>query len=361
VTPDGDEADANTVSERTTQRAPSDDPETRDRPSGSATMSTVTDTQPSAPKAGRTTSGGTGERVFRGLTTGSGLVVVAAIALIGLFLVVQAVPSLLANNANFLTSPVFNTTDASNLRFGIRDLLVVTLLSSLMALVIAMPIGLGIALFLTQYTPARLAQPFSYVIGLLAAVPSIVFGLWGILVLAPAIEPIAAFLQTYLGWFFLFAPGNLPVLTGTIFTGGIVLAIMILPIVTATTREVFAQTPRFQIEAAQALGATRWEVIRMAVLPYGRSGFIAASMLGLGRALGETIAVLLVIRAATSPSTGSLFDGGYTFASLIASAASEFSQPLPTGAYISAGLVLFVLTFVVNAMARVVAGGKVNG
>ncbi len=322
-------------------------------------MSSVTDTQP---RTGRATSGGTGERVFRGLTTGSGLVVVAAIALIGLFLVVQAVPSLLANHANFLTSPEFDTTDATNLRFGIRDLLVVTVLSSLMALVIAMPIGMGIALFLTQYTPTRLARPFAYVIDLLAAVPSIVYGLWGILVLAPAVEPVARFLENYLGWFFLFSPGNIaPVLTGTIFTGGIVLAIMILPIITATTREVFGQTPRFHVEAALALGATRWEVIRMAVLPYGRSGFIAASMLGLGRALGETVAILLVVRASTSPSHASLFDGGYTFASLIASAASEFSQPLPTGAYISAGLVLFVLTFVVNAIARVVAGGKVNG
>ncbi len=322
-------------------------------------MSSVTDTKSHTGAPAR--SGGTGERVFRWLTTGSGLVVVIVIGLIGLFLIVQAVPSLIANHDNFFTSPEFNTTDANNLRFGIRDLLVVTVLSSLMALVIAMPIGLGIALFLTHYAPARLARPFSYVIGLLAAVPSIVFGLWGILVLAPAIQPVAQFLETYLGWFFLFSPGNIPVLTGTIFTAGIVLAIMILPIVTATTREVFSQAPRFHIEAAQALGATRWEVIRMAVLPYGRSGFIAASMLGLGRALGETIAVLLVIRSSTSPSHGSLFDGGYTFASLIASASSEFSQPLPTGAYISAGLVLFVLTFVVNALARVVAGGKVNG
>ncbi|WP_414637684.1 phosphate ABC transporter permease subunit PstC [Actinomycetospora sp.] len=329
-------------------------------------MSSVTDTERQGGPPPRTraaaSSGGNGERVFRGLTTGAGLVVVAAIALIGLFLIMKAVPSLAANHANFLTSPEFNTTDANNLRFGIRDLLVVTLLSSLMALVLAMPVGMGIALFLTQYAPGRLSRPFAYVIDLLAAVPSIVYGLWGILVLAPFIEPVAKFLETYLGWFFLFSPGNInPVLTGTIFTGGIILAIMILPIITATTREVFGQTPRFQIEAAQALGATRWEVIRMAVLPYGRSGFIAASMLGLGRALGETIAILLVIRASTSPSHGSLFDGGYTFASLIASAASEFSQPLPTGAYVSAGLVLFVLTFVVNAIARVVAGGKVNG
>ena len=348
------------MTERTTEQARTGSPEPDDSPGGSATMGPVTD--PSPDPAPRSSSGGTGERVFRGLTTGSGLVIVAAIALIALFLLIQAVPSLLADNANFLTSPTFDVRDANNLNFGIRDLLVVTLLSSLLALAIAMPVGLGIALFLTQYAPKRVARPFAYVVDLLAAVPSIVFGLWGVLVLAPAIEPVARFLQTYLGWIFLFAPGNIaPVLTGTVFTGGIVLAVMILPIVTATTREVFGQTPRFQMEAAQALGATRWEVIRMSVLPYGRSGFIAASMLGLGRALGETIAVLLVIRAATTPSGGSFFDGGYTFASLIASAASEFSQPLPTGAYVSAGLVLFVLTFVVNAIARVVAGGKVNG
>ncbi len=347
------------MSERTSQRASSGGPEPQDTPSGSPSMSSAPEQFPTSARSG---AGGAGERVFRGLTSGAGLVVVGAVVLIGVFLIVRAVPSLIANHADFFTSAQFNTADPNNLQFGIRDLLVVTVLSSLMALVIAMPIGLGIALFLTQYTPARLARPFAFVIGVLAAVPSIVYGLWGILVLAPFIEPVARFLQTYLGWIFLFSPGNIsPVLTGTIFTAGIVLAIMILPIITATTQEVFRQTPRFHIEAAQALGATRWEVIRMAVLPYGRSGFIAASMLGLGRALGETIAILLVIRSSTSPSHGSLFDGGYTFASLIASAASEFSQPLPTGAYIAAGLVLFVLTFVVNALARVVAGGKVNG
>lgn len=326
-------------------------------------MDTVPDTPSdrSPEKGRRETPGGRGERVFRRLTTGSGLVVVLAIALIALFLLVQAAPSLLADQANFLTSASFEPR-LDDLSFGIRDLFVVTVLSSLLALVIAMPVGLGIALFLTQYAPKRVARPFAYVVDLLAAVPSIVFGLWGILVLAPVLEPVARFLQGSLGWFFLFSPGNIaPVVTGTIFTGGIVLAIMILPIVTATTREVFAQAPRFQIEAAQALGATRWEVIRMAVLPYGRSGYIAASMLGLGRALGETIAVLIVIRTATSPSHVSLFDGGATFASKIAAAASEFSQPSVTGAYIAAGLVLFVLTFIVNALARVVAGGKVNG
>jgi phosphate transport system permease protein len=204
------------------------------------------------------------------------------------------------------------------------------------------------------------AQGLGYVVDLLAAIPSIVYGFWGIAWLAPRLVPFYRWLDEHVSWLPFFA-GPASATGKTMLTAGIVLAIMILPIITATTQEVFRQTPRFQIEAAQALGATRWEVVRMAVLPYGRSGFIAASMLGLGRALGETIAILLVIRASTTPSHGSLFDGGYTFASLIASAASEFSQPLPTGAYIAAGLVLFVLTFVVNALARVVAGGKVNG
>jgi phosphate transport system permease protein len=291
------------------------------------------------------------------LASGSGLIIVVAIALIGLFLLIKAVPSLAADKANFLTSPLFVTADEHNLLFGIRDLLVVTLLTSALALIIAMPISLGIALFLTHYAPRQLMRPFAYLIDLLAAVPSIIFGLWGIRVLAPAIEPVAQWLNDTLGWFPLFADGNVSVTGGgTIFTAGIVLAVMILPIITAVTREVFRQTPTMQIEGALALGATRWEMIKTTVLPFGRSGYVAASMLGLGRALGETVAVLVILHSATSASRGSFFDGGYTFASKIASAASEFSAPLPTGAYIAAGLVLFVLTFLVNAIARGIAG-----
>jgi phosphate transport system permease protein len=200
------------------------------------------------------------------------------------------------------------------------------------------------------------------VVDLLAAVPSIVFGLWGILVLAPQLEPIQTFLNDNLGWLFLFSDGNIPLASGgTIFTAGVVLAVMILPIITSVSREVFNLTPRAHIEAAQALGATKWEVVRMTVLPYGRSGMIAGAMLGLGRALGETIAVLIVLKTAAQPGQWSVFDGGYTFASKIASAAAEFSAPLPTGAYIAAGFVLFALTFVVNALARLAAGGRVNG
>ena len=148
---------------------------------------------------------------------------------------------------------------------------------------------------------------------------------------------------------------------GTIFTAGVVLAVMILPIITSVSREVFTLTPKGHVEAAQALGATKWEVIRMTVYPYGRSGMIAGSMLALGRALGETVAVLIILRTAAKAGHWSLFDGGYTFASKIASAAAEFSAPLPTGAYIAAGFVLFALTFVVNAVARFAAGGRVSG
>jgi phosphate transport system permease protein len=237
----------------------------------------------------------------------------------------------------------------------------VTLLSSLWAMALAVPIAIGIAVFLTQYAPPRLSRPFGAIVDLLAAVPSIVFGLWGIFVLAPQLEPIESLLNRELAWFFLFKAGDVSLAGGgNIFTAGVVLAVMVLPIITSVSREVFRQTPTSHTEAAQALGATKWEVVRMTVLPHGRSGAIAASMLGLGRALGETVAVLIILRASASAGHWSLFDGGYTFASKIASAASEFSEPLPTGAYISAGFVLFVLTFLVNAVARGIVGRAVK-
>ncbi|HEY0224995.1 MAG TPA: phosphate ABC transporter permease subunit PstC [Mycobacterium sp.] len=305
---------------------------------------------------------GRADRIFRTIASAAGSTLVFAVVLIAVFLLVRAIPSLAANQANFFTSPKFDTTNPQHLAFGIRDLLMVTVLSSLAALVLAVPVAIGIAVYLTQYAPARLSRPFGAMVDLLAAVPSIVFGLWGIFVLAPTLKPLAQFLNRNLGWLFLFKHGNVSLAGGgTIFTAGVVLSAMILPIVTSVSREVFRQTPRMQIEAALALGATKWEVVRMTVLPFGRSGVIAASMLGLGRALGETVAVLIILRASAHPGQWSLFDGGYTFASKIASAASEFSERLPTGAYISAGLALFVLTFIVNVAARAIAGGKVNG
>jgi len=295
-----------------------------------------------------------GDRVFRALAEGSGVLVIALIAAIGIFLVWRAIPALARNDANFLTySGNWVTTDTAHMQFGILDLLQVTVFVSLFALALAMPVALGIALFLTQYAPRRLGGPLAYMVDLLAAVPSIIYGVWGLYVLAPVIKPLALWLNEHLGWIFLFASGNASVSGGgTIFTAGIVLAVMILPIITAVAREVFAQTPRGQIEAALALGATRWEVVKTTVLPFGMSGYVSGAMLGLGRALGETIALLIILRGTQKAFGWSLFDGGYTFASKIAAAAAEFNDQYKAGAYIAAGLVLFLLTFVVNSAAR---------
>jgi phosphate transport system permease protein len=301
-----------------------------------------------------------GDRIFRGLSEGSGVLIVVLIGAIGVFLLWRAIPALARNQENFFTyGGKWVTTDTSAMHFGIFDLVQVTVFVSLFALILAMPIALGIAIFVTQYAPWRVAGPLAYMVDLLAAVPSIIYGVWGLYVLAPELRGVATWLNDHLGWFFLFATGNASVAGGgTIFTGGIVLAVMILPIITAVTREVFVQTPHGQIEAALALGATRWEVVKTTVLPFGRSGYISGAMLGLGRALGETVALLIILRGTQQAFGWSLFDGGYTFATKIAATASEFNDKYKAGAYIAAGLVLFVLTFVVNALARAAVAGR---
>jgi phosphate transport system permease protein len=301
-----------------------------------------------------------GDRMFRGLSEGSGVLIVVLIAAIGLFLLMRAVPALARNQVNFFTyGGNWDTSNTAAMRFGVFDLVQVTVLVALFALVLAMPVALGIAIFLAQYSPRRVTGPLAYVVDLLAAVPSVIYGVWGLYVLAPQLRPFATWLNAHLGAVFLFATGNVSVSGGgTIFTAGIVLAVMILPIITAVTREVFMKTPQGHIEAALALGATRWEVVKTAVLPFGRSGYISGAMLGLGRALGETIALLIILRGTQAAFGWSLFDGGYTFATKIAATAYEFDDQYKAGAYIAAGLVLFVLTFLVNAMARATVAGK---
>lgn len=312
------------------------------------------------------------DAAFRWGTQIAAAIVVALVTMIALVLIVQGWQALSMNNANFLFSGEWNTnghrTDPESFRFGIFDMFVVTVMSSIVALVLAVPVAVGIAVFLVQYAPPRLSRSLSTVIDLLAAVPSIIYGLWGVLVLAPFLTPLAEFLNRNLGWLFLFSDGNIMLIGNTVFTASIVLAVMILPIITSMSRETIRQTPGLQQEAAMALGATRWEKIRMTCFPYAKSGIIAGSMLALGRALGETIAVMMILGATPAATEAmqrltnySLFDGGATFASKIAAGAAEFNDPISTGAYIAAGLVLFILTFVVNAIARAFAGGKVNG
>lgn len=297
---------------------------------------------------------------MRSLTTGSGLLVSAVIGLIALFLLLQAVPALAKNSANFFTFQGAWVVSGSHIEFGIPQQFYATVVVSVIALIIAMPVALGIAIFVTEYAPKRLAGPIAYVVDLLAAIPSIVYGLWGILVLGPAMVGPNQWLVDNLGFLpFFQTPQNVANMStgGTLLTAGIVLAVMILPVITAVTREVFAQTPRGHREAALALGATKWEVVRVAVLPFGFSGYISGSMLGLGRALGETMALLLII-STVGPIDFNLMESGQTFATVIANNAAEFDSPIKTGAYISAGLILFALTFLVNAAARGVIARK---
>ncbi|MFV0463319.1 MAG: phosphate ABC transporter permease subunit PstC [Nostocoides sp.] len=310
---------------------------------------------PSEPlDARRGGTGRTGDRLFSGLSVGAGLVVIVIVTLVGLFLLAAAIPALRANEGSFLFQRGWST---SPLNFGIVQLLWTTVASSAVALAVAVPFAIGIALFLTEYSPAWLSRPAAATIDLLAAVPSIVYGLWGVYIVAPHFVPVQNAIESALGWIPLLSKVSSVSGGTTIFFVGLVLAVMILPIITAISREVFAQTPSTHKEGALALGATTWEMIRTAILPFGKPGVISASMLGLGRALGETVAVMYILSTLPQASawTWSLFNGGSTFASLIASNASEaISSITQMGAYIAAGLVLFVLTFVVNAMARVV-------
>lgn len=310
-----------------------------------------------------------GDRIFEYLSTGAAAFITVIIAAIGIFLILQAAPALARERDGLFSFFTYNdpwnlnytSNDGEWMQFGIPDLFLTTVLVSVVALIIAMPVALGIAIFLSNYCPKRAVRPLGFVIDLLAAVPSIVFGIWGMQVLGPSLGSFYEWLSGWAGGFFLFnwEQGTSPAFSTSrnIFTGGIVLAIMILPIIAATAREVFVQTPRGQVEAALALGATRWEVVRMTVLPFGKSGYISGAMLGLGRALGETMALYMVIASADT-FRGSLMDGGTTFATAIANAAPEFNDDLKAGAYIAAGLVLFVLTFLINAAARAMVNNR---
>ena len=300
-------------------------------------------------------TGRLGDRIFGGAAKGAGLLVIALVTLVGAFLLWQALPAIANDKVNFLTSREWSVGNASDLRFGIAGLLWTTIAVSTIGMLIAVPVGVAVALFITQYAPRWLSRPAANLVDLLAAVPSIVYGIWGLKTFGPVFAPVQDFLKGTLGWFPLFSDAGISG-GSTILFVGIVLAIMVLPIVTALSREVFAQTPVTHKEGALALGATKWEMIRTAVLPFGKAGVISAAMLALGRALGETIAVTIILStlAAGSDWSWSVFNGGETFASRIANNAGEFDSPAKTGAFIAAGLVLFVLTFIVNAIARIV-------
>lgn len=284
------------------------------------------------------------DRVFSSATLSAGALILAVLAAVAIFLVAQSIPALLADPAELKGSPASFWDYVAPLAFG-------TVWAAFLALLMAVPVAVGIALFISHYAPRRIAQALGYVIDLLAAVPSVVFGLWGATVLAPAIQPFYADVVNGFGWFFLFS-GPVSGTGRTIFTVAIVLAVMILPIITALSREIFLQTPRLHEEAALALGATRWEMIRIAVLPFGRPGIISASMLGLGRALGETMAVAMVLSPAVVISF--VLTSSTNPATIASNIALNFPEAHDVGinALIATGLVLFLITLAVNSIAR---------
>lgn len=285
-----------------------------------------------------------GDRVFSSSTVFAGSIILAVLAAVAIFLIVQSLPALVAKQGSLPDA-------APNFLAYVGPLVFGTVWAAGLALAISIPISIGVALFISHYAPRRIAQALGYVIDLLAAVPSVVFGLWGIGVLAPALQPFYAWLNTNLGWIPLFG-GNVSGTARTILTVAIVLAVMVLPIMTAVCREVFLQTPRLHEEAALALGATRWEMIRTAVLPFGRAGVISAAMLGLGRALGETLAVAMVLSPARVVSFFLLTSQNPN--TIAGNIALQFPEATGVGvnALIASGLVLFIITFIVNAIAR---------
>jgi phosphate transport system permease protein len=289
------------------------------------------------------------ETVFRSISTASGATVLVIIVAIATFLIVKAVPAIAADKENFLTYKLWFP-DSSQ-QFGIAAIAFGTLYTSFIAVVLAVPVALGIALCLSHYAPRRVGVTLGFIIDLLAAVPSIIFGLWGRDYLQQPVKEFSAWLHHYFGWIPIFGSGG--PYGQSILLGSVVLAIMMLPIITSLSREVFLQTPPMNQEAALALGATKWEMIRTSVIPYGRPGIIAAVILGLGRALGETIALAMTLGSNFIISFGVLPVGGNTVAANIANTFGEAGD-LGRGALIASGLVLFVITLVVNMTARAI-------
>jgi phosphate transport system permease protein len=285
-----------------------------------------------------------GDRVFSGSAVFAGSMILVTLAAVALFLIVQSIPALVASkeDASILDSNFWSY--VGPLIFG-------TIWAAALALIMALPISIGIALFISHYAPRRLASVLGYVVDLLAAVPSVVFGLWGIGVLAPAVQPVYTWLVDNVGWFPLFS-GPVSGTGRTVLTAAVVLAVMVLPIMTAICREIFLQTPVLHEEAALALGATRWEMIRTAVLPFARSGIISAAVLGLGRALGETMAIAMVL-SATGAVTFQLLTS-VNPSTIAANIALSFPEAygMNINVLIATGLILFIVTFAVNAFAR---------
>jgi phosphate transport system permease protein len=310
------------------------------------------------PSSARTT----GDRVYRFAARGGGALTLGLMGLIGLFLTVRAWDALHTAGLGFFTKSAWQPSFG---QFGVWSALLGTVLIAVIALVVAVPVAICTALFVTEYAPPRLRRPLTSFVDVLAAVPSLIYGLWGRFFLQPKAIHLSRFLGTHFGFIPFFhtkEASSVASYPASTFIAGIVVALMIVPICTAVMREVFSQAPPGEKEGALALGGTKLGVIRSVVLPFGKGGIIGGSMLGLGRALGETIAVTLIISPVFDPHslTHVLQTGGNSIASLIALRFSE-SNEFGISALMAAGLTLFVLTLVVNAIASAVVARSRSG
>ena len=293
-----------------------------------------------------------GDGIFRGLTLSAGIFVLAILVAIAVFLIAKSVPAIAQDKGNFFTTKTWDP-DGSKV-FGIAALAFGTVLSSVLALVLTVPLALGVAIFIVEYAPKRIATFLGYAVDMLAAVPSVVYGLWAVYFLLKRMVPLQVFLADHFGWIPLFAdPENRAgQFSQSVLAAALILGVMILPIIAAISREVISQVDPAQREGMLALGATHWEMVRMAVLPPSRPGIVGGIMLGLGRALGETIAIALVIGASFTISPHIMSSGN----AIAANIAVKFAEAgsLGRNALIASGLVLFAITLVVNLTARAI-------
>jgi phosphate transport system permease protein len=299
------------------------------------------------------------DRWFNRLTLGAGLTVLLLLTLVGLFLFLRSQDAFSESGVlTFLTREEWRT-DVHPARIGVLGLLTGTVLVAIIAVTLAVPFGTMAALCITEYASPRLRRYLTALVDLLAAIPSLIFGLWGFLFLGPEIVPLSRWLTTHLGFIPIFKTDPGASLTGSMFIAGIVVALMVVPIVASVVREVFAQTPPGEKEAALALGSTRWGMIRSVVLPYGTGGIVGGAMLGLGRALGETIAVALLLPQVPEITDKILQNGGATVSGFIALRAG--ADAFTRSGLMAAGLVLFIMTLSTNMIASVVVARSRSG
>jgi phosphate transport system permease protein len=295
------------------------------------------------------------DRVFRFVVTSGGFTSLLILGLIALFLLLRGLPVIKDMGFGFITGFEWNPGDPDNAvptKFGIGAMLIGTILVSVIGLIMALPIAVGTALFLTYYAPEGVKKPLTIAVDLMAAIPSVIYGLWGFFVLMKYAVYWEKLIHKYLGFIPIFKM-QAPVFERSPFIAGIVVGIMIIPIITAISREVFSQVPLDRIQAAYALGATKWTMIRSVVLPFGSSGVAGGAMLGLGRAMGETIAIYLVLNIYFAPNFQVLFSAGGNIASLIVSKFGEAGEYELRG-LMAAGLVLFIVTLIVNFLSNAI-------